>query len=464
MYCNELHIKKSISIPILSEIDSKYNQDNGGIAFDDVRKTIVIYENNKIVRPNSLEDKLDRALPDLYETFKYKAVVNYMKQKSAGNKTSPDNITEYDTSGFTTVTSAYNGGVYSPTQNRIYFVPSRHIAGADSWHYIDCDDGSINAYDTSGFTTVTNAYRGGVYSPTQNRIYFMPFSQTAPANSWHYIDCDDGSINAYDTTGFTTVTSFSYYGGVYSPTQNRIYFVPHDQIAGTDSWHYIDCADGSINAYDTTGFTTVSGSYNGGVYSPTQNRIYFVPFRQTAPANSWHYIDCVDGSINTYDTSGFTTSTTGYAGGVYSPIQNRIYFVSLNQTAPTNSWHYLDCGDGSINAYDTSGFTTVNNAYYGGVYSPTQNRIYFMHFTQTAPANSWHYIDCVDGSINTYDTSGFTTNNGGYFGGVYSPTQNRIYFVPYNQIAGTHSWHYLQCPNDKIISTNLMANTMFNKF
>ena len=39
---------------------------------------------------------------------------------------------------------------------------------------------------THGVTAVSVAYFGGVYSPTQNRIYLVPFLQSNQTN-WHYI-------------------------------------------------------------------------------------------------------------------------------------------------------------------------------------------------------------------------------------------------------------------------------------
>ena len=87
--------------------------------------------------------------------------------------------------GITAVNYAYSGGVYSPTQNRIYLVPFGQ-ASQDTWHYVDCDTGDIVGY-SHGVTAVDYAYAGGVYSPTQNRIYLVPFGQ-ATQDTWHYLD------------------------------------------------------------------------------------------------------------------------------------------------------------------------------------------------------------------------------------------------------------------------------------
>ena len=45
---------------------------------------------------------------------------------------------------------------------------------------------------THGATATAVGYYGGAYSPTQNRIYFMPYSQSS-ATTWHYIQ-ETGSM------------------------------------------------------------------------------------------------------------------------------------------------------------------------------------------------------------------------------------------------------------------------------
>ncbi len=352
--------------------------------------------------------------------------------------------------------NAYRGAVYSPTQNRIYFVPFNQ-GDVAKWHYVDCNDGSIVAY-THGVTAVNSAYIGGVYSPTENRIYLIPYGQSDVAD-WHYIDCDDGSVVAYaHGLGGDIPVDSAYIGGIYSPNQNRIYLVPYNQ-SNQAKWHYIDCSDGSIVAY-THGATAVAGAYTGGAYSPTQDRIYFAPYGQATESN-WHYIDCSDGSIDAYahGLGGDTPEAGAYHSGVYSPTENRIYFVPYLQ-ADVAKWHYIDCSDGSAVAY-THGATAVNGAYAGGVYSPTQDKIYFVPYIQANNA-TWHYIDCSDGSIVAY-THGATVDSFGYYGGVYSPTQNEIYFVPY-KAANDAAWHTVKHFSLAEISPSIAASPLFNKW
>ena len=351
--------------------------------------------------------------------------------------------------------NAYRGAVYSPTQNRIYLIPFNQ-GDVAKWHYVDCNDGSIVAY-SHGITAVNGAYVGGVYSPTQNRIYLIPYGQADVVN-WHYIDCDDGSVNAYaHGLGADIPVDMAYIGGVYSPNQNRIYLVPYTQ-GNQAKWHYIDCSDGTVVAY-THGATAVSGAYQGGVYSPTQDRIYFVPYSQADQTN-WHFVDCSDGSIDAYahGLAGDTPGAGAYIGGVYSPTQNRIYFVPHFQ-ADVAKWHYIDCSGGSAVAY-VHGATAGNGAYAGGVYSPTQDKIYFVPYIQANNA-TWHYMDCSDGSVVAY-THGATVDSFGYFGGIYSPTQNEIYFAPY-KAANDAAWHVVKEFSLAEISPSIAASPLFNK-
>jgi hypothetical protein len=175
------------------------------------------------------------ALPSVRcNDYVHQDFLNYLAPIHAQNKNAGFSVCQY-THGLSTlpVHSAYQGGVYSPTQNRIYFVPSAQSEQAQ-WHYIDCTTGDVVAY-THGATAVINAYQGGSYSPTQNRIYFAPCGQ-ADQTQWHYIDCTTGDVIAY-THGVTT-EQYPYIGVSFSPTQNRIYFVPSNQ-SDHAQWHYL---------------------------------------------------------------------------------------------------------------------------------------------------------------------------------------------------------------------------------
>ena len=328
-----------------------------------------------------------KVLNESMSNFNYQELLNYLSPIHYKNSDVEFGVNTY-AKGVTTTTNPYQGGIYSPTQNRIYLVPGAQAAQTN-WHYIDCNTGTVVAY-ASGSGAVAGAYRGGIYSPTQNRIYFAPYSQANQTN-WHYIDCNGtGSVVTY-ASGSGCVTN-AYSGGTYSPTQNRIYFAPYSQATSSQAnWHYIDCATGNAVAY-SAGSGTVSNAYQGGSYSPTQNRIYFSPAFQSVQS-VWHYIDCTGtGSVVAY-TNIYSASivTNGYIGSVYSPTNNHIYLVPYSQGNQT-TWHYIDCtGTGSIVPYthNTAGSAT---AYWSGVYSPTQNRIYFVPLSAGNNLTNWHYI------------------------------------------------------------------------
>jgi hypothetical protein len=138
--------------------------------------------------------------------------------------------------------------VYSPTNNRIYFVPYwQAVEAGKNWNYVDCDSGNVLEYiHTLTTLPVSGAYIGGVYSPTNNRIYFVPYWQADEAGkNWHYVDCDSGNIIEYIHTLTTLPVNYAYSGGMYSPTNNRIYFVPSGQAdeAGKN-WLYVSDTSG----------------------------------------------------------------------------------------------------------------------------------------------------------------------------------------------------------------------------
>jgi len=354
------------------------------------------------------------------------------------------------THGATVVSGGYFGSVYSPTEDKIYFVPSEQPASSTTFHRVNCKTGAIETYTGYGSGGDGSQYAGGVYSPTQNRIYFIPYAEKASDGGWHYIDCATGTL---ETAALGAVATGDYVGGVYSPTQDRIYLVPYGRADET-TWHYIDCSDGTLNSY-THGATAVNNAYFGGAYSPTQNRIYFAPHDQHLSAR-YHYIDCNDGTVADYTKS---CPSGECSGAVYSPTQDRIYFVPHYSTLQTR-WMYINCSDGSLTGYYHEA-TVTTSAYSGGVYSPAQNRIYLVPYSQ-ANNTSWHYIDCSDGSVVAY-THGVTAGTSAYIGGTYSPRENRIYMSPYLQ-GNVAVWHYIQVYASEEVSPQLMSTALFSKY
>ena len=63
---------------------------------------------------------------------------------------------------------------------------------APSWHYIDCDVGSIIEY-SSGTGAIIGDCVGAVYSPIQNRVYMI--AGDLDYNTWAYVDCATNIVN-----------------------------------------------------------------------------------------------------------------------------------------------------------------------------------------------------------------------------------------------------------------------------
>ena len=74
---------------------------------------------------------------------------------------------------------AYKGGVYSEEQGRIYFVPHAH-ANSGTWHYISSTGTVVGYANDIGAACAVNqgAYDGGVLDSVRNRIYFVPSGET----------------------------------------------------------------------------------------------------------------------------------------------------------------------------------------------------------------------------------------------------------------------------------------------
>lgn len=227
--------------------------------------------------------------------------------------------------------NAYQGAVYVDAlgYNSVFFIPYGQ-ATQPTWHYIN-SIGVIGSY-LSGYVIDNQAFWEGVYSPNQKRIYLVPYS-ISNQPYWYYIDCSNiaGPTVVRYATGLTIpAQQYAYQGGVYSPLQDRIYFSPNTQATQT-YWHYIDCKTGNVVSYTHT-VSPVSFAYNGGAYSPKQNRIFFSPQRQ-APQSSWHYIQENFWVMN-------SVGTIGYSSGVHSSSLllgvGLNYIYSSGNTMPTS--------------------------------------------------------------------------------------------------------------------------------
>jgi hypothetical protein len=398
------------------------------------------------------------SLPDLrFADYSESGLSNYITHLSYRNRFLKPREISY-THGATALQHAYSGSVYDPMNDRIYFIPNAQ-SNQTSWHFVNCINGTIQSY-IHGTTPTAGAYIGGAFSPDQGqkgRIYMSPYGQSNQSSVWHYIDCNDGSVQTY-VHGLAIpadINALGYIGSVYSPIQNRVYFIPAGQSNHAE-WHYIDCSTGNVVGY-AHGTSLAANAYSTGCYSPAQNRIYLCPAGAHFLQSTWHYIDCSTGNVVGY-AHGATVVSAAYGGLEYSPTQNRLYFIPFAQGPETN-WHFIDCDDGSVNSY-AHGATVVSGGYNGGCFNPTENRIFFAPYAQANQSN-WHYIDCNTGNIVAYTSNSSAIANA-YNDGAYCATLNRIYFTPGKQ-ANLSTWDYVQSlagKSDKI----LPSCAIFNKY
>ena len=439
--------------PILSEGEPAYETDTGRYKIGDGATTYALlhYSTRQVCSMGLKSGKISNF--GEFQSYLYSI---------PRNPASTVTVTPY-THGATVVATAYVGATFSPTQNRIYFSPYSQST-AVVWHYIDCTVSSvlITPY-THGATTVSIGYIGGTYFPKYNRIYLNPYGQ-ATSGGWHYIDCSVSSVlvSAYGSWYYPSDILSAYVGGAFHPGIGRLYFIP----AAGQAQAYYSIID-QTGAANGVASATVAVISRGGCYSPTLDRLYFVPYTG-ATSVVWQYVDNT-GAIISYShcISLLAALWPGgaYEGGVFSPLQNRIYFIPYG-IGSFAAWHYIDCINGSVVAY-THGATAVVNAYRGGVYCPTENRIYMVPNAQST-ATLWHYINCDTGSVVAY-THGATVVVTAYAGGCYCPSQNRTYFAPASQATAT-VWHYIDHGesmsgiNGVYPSKWVMSAALFNKY
>jgi len=330
-------------------------------------------------------------------------------------------------------TNAYQGGAYCATLNRIYLAP--YAQGPQStWHYIDCTDGTVHGYTHGASGVGANAYGGAIHDPIKDRIYLIPDGQGG-SGTWHYIDCTDGTVHGY-VHGATVVVT-GYLGACYESDQDRIYFVP-TKMGNQTNWHYIDCNTGNVVAYaHGTGVTSTNSYAGNAAFDSVNHKIYLPPYGQGAQTQ-WHYINTLTGAVVPY-THGATVVATPYWGAAYDSDNNRTYFVPSKQ-APETDWHYVTGSSDVVSAYTHGGTGLVLSAYNAAYYDSTTKRVYMSPYLQTTQTN-WHYVSVDTNTATTYP-KGVTISAGNYAGIVLSPDQERLYLMPVSRTNLT-PWHYI---------------------
>lgn len=349
-----------------------------------------------------------------------------MREILISNKKTDD--TSYPISGMnffsknsvTFQTGAYRGCVYSPTEKKIYFVPWGQASQAQ-WHYIDCRTGSIVAY-THGATVVANAYQGGVYDELRNRILFIPADQISQAN-WHYVNCNTGQVVSYAHGGSTADMSYS--GGCISPKNSRLYFACRNSLVFT-KFQYLNLNSLTLVDLSSPSAELTAGAYSGAVYSPSQDRIYLMPLYQWGQAK-WHYIDCSTGAVVSYDPPASVPAAGTSCFAVFIPEKNKIFIFT---GASYDYFYEIDCNvSATVWTKKNTGSALGTSLTIGGAcYSPATGFIYFSHATNSGSIDYTESFDSSSETIVILKTGGAVVDS--YNGGVYSPHDNSIYMAP----------------------------------
>lgn len=344
-------------------------------------------------------------------------------------------------SGYTTPNDyAYSGGVYSPKQDKLWFIPHQNSV-SPVWHYVDCRTQKVVAYThgTSGLHATGAAYVGGSWDPDTDRIYMHPVEQTT---TLHYIDCASGAVVAYK--GFSGLpVRYAQGGGAYDPINRRIWLSPAVGSTGTH-WPYIDTKTATTGWYPhgTTGLCGASSlAYHGAVYSPASRKVFFIPCLQVR-SDFYHYIDCDALEVRTYRSSALAGSTGySFAGGVYDAHNDRVYMTPCNAKG---DYLYIDCRNNEVVSYAGASGAVCCEYAFGGCYSPLTRRIYLSY--RSAPAygatGMWSYIDTETNKLVAYKGISPPAISS-CSPGTFVPSLNRVYFTPYDIPAGA-SWCYVQ--------------------
>ena len=344
--------------------------------------------------------------------------------------------------------NGYYGGVYSPLDNCIYFGPWAQCDERE-WHYVDLNQGGkVFPYYNQHYKELKPAmFQQCVLSVDESRIYFYPGPKCN--GFFYYLDLRTRTVEKYygikQSRG-----QISYYGGALNIKSNCIFLAPHypDCNHAITKWHFIDCSNNSIHSYASEIIEKIErSSYRGAIYCPTNNRVFFIPYREKLDPElaEWHYVDCETFEVVAYSAeSDFDIAPMGYTDAVFCPANNRIYLMPDYQ-APLAYWHYIDCLACKVHTYssDTEGTGLEVQAYSGGVYSPLTHRIYLTPYNRIT-STTWHYIDCLTATVVSYESlTSMKESEEAYANGVYCEKMKRAYFAPFGQ-ADQSYWQYIQ--------------------
>jgi hypothetical protein len=331
----------------------------------------------------------------------------------------------------------YMGAVYSPSNDRIYFVPGLSFwnftgsGNPQTWQYMDCQTGKL-VYYAGDYLGV--GYSGGAYDPINDRIYFVPSSPVA-GKTLSYLDCKLGTVNSF-VAAPTSMVDYPYSGAAYSPTLNRIYLAPHCQ-SDQATWHYIDCISKTLVSYTPACGALSANAYNGAVYSPSQDRIYFIP-SDIASSSTWHYVDNT-GTVQSYPADSMALWTTLYSSwSSVSQIQSiNLYNSKLYLNAWTDTGTVTYSWDGATwTALVDSGWPVNTWASGQIIYNNLLFSIIFGGPSNIPTVRTYNPIGGITADVSpSFDSNTFIAPSQVVYGG-------KLYIGTQNEVIGPELWEY----------------------
>lgn len=281
----------------------------------------------------------------------------------------------------------YSGLAYDPNTNIIMPSLDYQIVNGRTYFLYNLNSNITETISYPGANANDYRYlRKPCLDPVNGIFYFSP---GLSANVYYFVIATK-TMNLLGSVPNTTSNGDTYFiSSVYSPTNRRIYLIPHG-YSNQNTWYYINCDDKTLVAYSNGNLNLAKYAFIGAAYSPTENRIYLIPFDNIT--STWYYINCDTGAVASLTGPSFTVINR-YMGGIFVPTENKIFLVPLGQSNQT-TWHYIDCSTGTVVGYAApSPSTTIINKYYGAIFDPVRNRLTFIGQASTATNNEqWAFI------------------------------------------------------------------------
>ena len=245
----------------------------------------------------------------------------------------------------------------------------------------------------------------------------------------------------------TPIPSLGYWSGVYIPSHNNIYFIPWTQKSAI-KWHYYSTIEDKMYEYTpkiASGDLPNDGFYNG-IYDYKFNRIILIPY-QTAMSK-----------VSVIDTSTIpprTMTQTLSAGisqlvcyGVLDSSTSRIYLLNASTTTML---YYLDISQKVI----TSGYITIPSTvfnYSKGGFIDKNGWLYDIR-NMASSYTRFNLNNIVNNTLSVTDIQTFNATIGGTtYSPVYLPHENKIY-------SGANSKYYdLNSMTDVSVTTGYSSS------